>query len=199
MTTSNRKVPTAAAPSRSDLCSLPDDERQDRVEMIRRELLPYVKRSEKLPNGLAWEFDRDPDIHAKLEHFVAFERECCSGLDFTLQELPGVNTLRLLVEGKDAGAFEDLGGRMETGASAGGPAARLLKAGGFGFGAAFFVCCVLPMGIAALGGAALAAPLARLDAPSFVAAGSLAMAIPAWLFMGRRRSRGGASQCDHGC
>ena len=66
---------------------------------------------------------------------------------------------------------------------------RLTKAGGLGFAVSFFVFCVLPIGVAALGGAALTASLAKLDDPVIIAAGAAAVALPAWLLMKRRASR----------
>lgn len=94
------------------MCSLPTDALQDRLAMIRREILPHVKRTEMLPNGFICEFDRHSDLQAKLEDLVVFERTCCGGLAFDLQSLPDANTLRLTVIGADphSGIFEPFGG-----------------------------------------------------------------------------------------
>lgn len=94
------------------MCSLSADELQDRLAMIRRDILPHVKRTEVLPNGFICEFDQHAEFQSKLEDLVALERTCCGGLTFDLQSLPGANTLRLTVTGADphSGIFEPFGG-----------------------------------------------------------------------------------------
>ena len=83
--------------NREDVCSLPPAALDDRVAMIRRDILPLARRSEALANGRAWEFARDPALQSKLEALVAFERQCCSGIDWNLDVED--ETLRLRVEG----------------------------------------------------------------------------------------------------
>jgi hypothetical protein len=156
----------------SDVCSLPDDAYRARLDWIRSEFLPHVRRTEALPDGRAWEFDAT--MRAKLDALVALERECCSGLDWKVLDAAGGAGVRLEVHGVAPGAAQSLlaprgGGR------------RLAKAGGIGLIGALVVCCVLPqVGLAALGGAAFAAPLAGLDRPLPIAVVSLAMGGLAW-------------------
>ncbi len=99
----------------TEVCNLSKHERQDRIEMIRNEILPQVKRSEELENGLAWEFEPTPDMQAKLERLVALERQCCGGLQWSLGREPDSGRLRLAVEGVDprSGFFASLGARAE--------------------------------------------------------------------------------------
>ena len=79
---------TASDPGTSgceEVCNLPDDERHDRVAMIRREILPHVTRREALANGVAFEFQHTPGMEKTLEDLVTFERDCCSGLAWELR------------------------------------------------------------------------------------------------------------------
>ena len=51
------------------------------------------------------------------------------------------------------------------------------------------MCCVVPIGVAAVAGAAVAAPLAKLDDPLVISAASAVLAIPVWLWLKRRAAR----------
>ncbi len=67
--------------------------------MIRAEILPWVRRSEELANGLVWEFERTPAMEAKLAGWVELERQCCGGFDWSLEPRDASNALVLVVEG----------------------------------------------------------------------------------------------------
>ena len=175
------------------ICNLPEDERRERIAMLRRELLPRVQRSEPLPDdaGVALEFEPSPEIQQQLDDLVEFERQCCGGLDWGVEARADV--LRLTIEGvaPDSQFFRTLGvpprsegwhGRVREGA------ARFAKAGGLGVSAAFLLFCVVPIGIAAVGGASLAAWLGPLDHPAVVLVGGLALGVPAWRYLRRRES-----------
>ncbi len=69
-------------------------------------------------------------------------------------------------------------------------APRALRAIGIGFGGAFFVCCVLPVVVALVAGAAVAAPLALLDDPVILAVGTVVGAVFAWLYLRHRAHAG---------
>ena len=64
----------------------------------------------------------------------------------------------------------------------------MLKAGGLGFAGSFLVFCVLPIGVVALLGGAIAGPLMGLDNPWLVGAGSLVFGGLIFRF-GRRRAK----------
>ena len=183
-----------------EVCSLPSDQLQRRLAMIRREILPLVKKREKRPDGFVWDFEANPQVRAKLEELVAFERQCCSGLAWSLQRLQASNTLQLKVEGVDPNSsiFAFLNNPMPTDESRRSRLAGLAKAGGFGVAAAFFIFCLLPLGIAAAGGAVLAARLARLEDPVFLVVGSIAAAVPAWLLIRRRDAKKKGRTCGCG-
>jgi hypothetical protein len=85
------------------VCSLPEDALRERLAMLRREILPLVTRREALANGVAFEFADSPALERQLEELVAFERQCCSGLGWSLQR-PAAGVLRLCVEGLAPGA-----------------------------------------------------------------------------------------------
>jgi hypothetical protein len=79
----------------------------------------------------------------------------------------------------------------------------LAKAAGFGTLAGLVVCCVLPVGAAALVGAA-AAPLASLDQPGVIAGVALVFAAAAFAWQTRRHARApesdpAGSSCGSGC
>ena len=176
-------------PSFEAVCDLPPAALEERRALIRREILPLVKRNRELSDGFAWEFDPSPELRAKLDEWVAFERECCGGLEWEIEAPPDDSALRLRVRGIEphCGRLENFGGPAEH--PHGARVARLLKAGGLGIGISFTVFCVVPIAVAAVLGAGIAAPLARLDDPVVVAAGAVALAIPAWLVVRRREAR----------
>ena len=84
------------------VCSLPDNELKDRVARIRSELLPHVTGRRPLADGVAFDFAHTAAMEEALEDFVAFERECCSGLAWSLHR-PSARVLRLRVRGLAAG------------------------------------------------------------------------------------------------
>ncbi len=184
-----------------DVCSLSPEALEERRAAIRREIAPRIVAREELANGLACAFEASPAMRVKLEQLVALERQCCGGLAWRVEETAGGARLRLVIEGVDprSGFFDALGSAPERTAGAGGAVARVAKAGGIGAGIAFFVCCLLPMGLAARGGAALAAPFARLDQPAILGAGALAAMVPAWWWLRRRDARASAAGCGRGC
>jgi hypothetical protein len=177
-------------------CNLPEEELPDRIAAIRREILPHVKRTTQRAGEVSWEFDWSAALEAKLERFVAFERQCCGSLEFELRSEQERESrgLRLRVAGEGAEAFAALLERDER------RVRRLATAGGLGVGIAFFVCCVLPVAAAAVVGAAVAAPLASLDQPAVIAASAIVAGGAAWLLMRRREARGKATaSCGPDC
>ena len=113
-----------------DPCNLPEDELQARIRMIRAEILPHALGTDELPNGMTWDFDAGPDRRAQLEQLVEFERRCCSGLRWDVEEVAG-SRLRLVVEGVDPAKLRAALGGPEA-ESEGRSLRRLLKAGGLG-------------------------------------------------------------------
>lgn len=163
--------------SADDVCSLPPDELEARRRSIRAEILPFVERKLELPDGFACDFDSR--MKAKLEDLVALERGCCSSLDWKVLDLAG-GSVRLEVRGNGAAALARFLDDDDA-------PARLAKAGSVGVAGAFFLCCVLPkVALAAAGGGALAASLARLDHPLTIALLSFAFASLVWGLLRRR-------------
>ncbi len=176
-----------------DVCDLPTEALQDRLAMIRRGILPLATRREALSDGMVFEFKHAPAIQKTLEDFTEFERECCSSLTWNVRAIPG-EMLRFSVQGlpPTSDFFRVIDGPGE--AAAPGLLKRLTQAAGLGAGSALLLCCVLPMGVVALTGAAVAAPLAKLDDPMVISAGAAILAVPAWLWLGRRS--GSSSKTD---
>lgn len=170
-----------------DACSLSQPAFEDRLAWIRAEVLPHVQEREVLDDGVAWRFADEPELRAKLERLVALESDCCNSdaIRFELHA-PSGHDLRLEVHGVDPGHPLLRGPAADAGR-----VARVAKAGGLGAVGAFVLFCVVPMGIAAIAGAAVAAPLAGLESPFTLAAGSLAFGAVAW-WMLRRREAGKA-------
>jgi hypothetical protein len=92
-----------------EACNLSDDEYAARRAKLREGLMPLARGRENLSDGLALLFDRSAQRREQLEAFVAFERECCPGLEFSVRDTPGA--LRLEIRGIDpnASAFAGLG------------------------------------------------------------------------------------------
>ncbi len=151
----------------TDFCNLPEDELQERIKMIRSELLPLATGKDERANGCTWTFERNPELQRKLEELVEFERQCCSGLDWDLSE--GPSTLSLSVDGVAPSRIKSA-----------------LKAGGLGLGLSVFLFCVLPLGLAAFGGAAIAGHLARFDHPVALSMAAMLLALPIGYFLRRR-------------
>ena len=93
------------------ICNLSDEEHEARRTHLRETLFPQVRGREELSDGLAFRFDATPKMREELEAFVSFERECCPGLGFSLQDAPGA--LRLEIRGIDpqASVFAGIGPR----------------------------------------------------------------------------------------
>ena len=181
--------------SSEDVCKLPSEELQDRSDMLRRELIHLVIRREPLSDGVAFEFAYTPVMQKKLEDLVAFERNCCSALTWSLAR-PASDILRLSVRGltPDSDFFRGLGGG-EASSPMRGHVQRIAKAAGFGAVTGFLLCCVIPLGLAAALGTAVAAPFVWLDDPFVIAIAAVLLAVPAWLWMRRQA----ATVCTDGC
>jgi hypothetical protein len=154
--------------------------------MVRKEILPLVRHTAELPNGIAWEFDMDVKTRGMLEDFAAFERECCGSLEFGVESREDSNRLRLTIEGDRWAEFAALSSLAEATPQGTGFTAGIARAGALGFVASFLVCCVLPMAAAAIGAATLAASLARLDNPATITAIGFASAAGIWIYRRRR-------------
>ncbi len=182
---------TVSKTTPEDPCLLPTDERDARLAMLRQELLPRAVHRQALTDGVAWEFPADPDLRRKLDELVDFERVCCPGLTWELEET-AADRVRLRVGGLDPDS--------PLLASAGGEPApqgrRLpawLRSGGVGLGISFVLFCVVPVGLAAVGGAAVASQVSGLDDPLVIGAGAVGFGAVAFWFEHRRRRRGVAA------
>ncbi len=170
------------------VCTLPETSAGERAAMIRREILPYARSYTRIAYGFQLEFPRDPQNLRKLETWAELEGICCLEARFEISEHAG--GLRLTVNGIDpaGNAFTEL---RELGRRSRSPwdswIARITAAGGVGAVGAFLLLCVLPMGLIAVAGASVAGPLARLESPPALAAGTLVIGGGWWWW--RRRGR----------
>lgn len=183
-----------------EICTLPADGLGERLAWVRAEILAHAVSSERSADGIVWQLDDAPGLAAKLDHLVALERECCAGIVFEHAPAATAGRRRLAVHGIDpqASVFSSL-----HVAAAGPPelGARVAKAAGLGAALSLLVCCVLPIGVAALFGAGVAAPFASLDNPWGIAGAALLSGGAAFAWQGRNRTapKGGAEACGRNC
>ena len=169
------------------VCSLNNERLQERRAMVRAEILPHVTKAERIEGGFAVETEATPEMRQKLENLVALERRCCSSVDWDLSEVPG-GRVRLEVRGLDPDS-ELLGSLVEVSAPRSRTLLQVVRAGGLGLGVSFFVLCVLPIGLAALGGAALASRLSGLESPLTLALGAVLLGTASWALLRWREHR----------
>ena len=82
-----------------EICDLSDEDRETRRASLSKGLFAFVRRRQELPDGLALYFDETPEMRAELDEFVEFERDCCSGLGWSVRSELGA--LRLEIKGVD--------------------------------------------------------------------------------------------------
>jgi hypothetical protein len=170
------------------VCSLNDEQLEARRALVRAEILPHIGKAERIEGGFAIETDATPEMRQKLEDLVALERRCCSSVDWNLSEVPGASRVRLEVRGLDPDSGL-LGSLVDAPRSRSRALLRVAKAGSLGVAVSFFVLCVLPIGLAALGGAALASGLSSLESPLTLALGALLLGTATWALLRWREQR----------
>ena len=65
-------------------CSLSPPQLHARRESLARSLVPQIRESRELEEGLALGFSANDSIVDELAQFIDFERRCCSALEFKL-------------------------------------------------------------------------------------------------------------------
>jgi len=186
-----------------EVCTLPPSDLSERLEWIRREILPHATGQERLPDGVAWQLRDAPGLADRLDRLIELEADCCSSLSFT--QLPGSapGTRRLEIRGvdPDSAILQGLfpASPADPKPANAGVGRRLGRAAGLGTALSIFVCCVLPIGAAALLGATAAAPLASLDQPWIIAGSGLLFGSAAFVWQGRKRSARAAAEDPCGC
>ena len=170
------------------VCSLNDEQLEERRAMVRAEILPHVRKAERIEGGFAVETEATPEMRQKLEDLVALERRCCSSVNWDLSEDARAGRVRLEVRGLDPDSAL-LGSLVEASAPRTRTLSQVVKAGGLGLGGSFFVLCVLPIGLASLGGATLASRLSGLESPLTLALGALLLGSVTWALLRWRAQR----------
>jgi len=185
-----------AAPPIEEICNLPSHEREDRIAAFRLNILPLAAKRRASADGMTLEFEYSATLEKQLEELVEFERVCCSDLNWNLSRSPA-NGLSLTVSGIPPNS--PLLAHIEDESSPAQPSSgfvkKLAQSIVLGATAAVILCCAAPMALAAVVGVAIAAPFAQLDNPLTIAAGSFALAIPAWLWLKRRDARVSSCGC----
>lgn len=175
------------------VCTLDPAALTDRLAWIRETLLPHLAETERLLDGVALELRDVAGLAANIERWIALESDCCSGIRFERRTSRFAGRLRVEIHGVDPDRLAPLApltpGPVRSEKCT--PSARTelahgARAAGIGTLAALVVCCALPMTIGALGGAALAAPFARLDAPLPILATALLGSVVALAWQRRR-------------
>ena len=67
------------------MCRLSDDQLTTRLAEIRRDILPHIRKTHNLEDGLVLDFNDTPNLKTKFERLGALEQECCAGLRFEFQ------------------------------------------------------------------------------------------------------------------
>jgi hypothetical protein len=181
-----------------EVCNLPDEELEARRARVSQELFAFVRNREELPGGLALYFDETPEMRERLDEFVAAERVCCAGIDWSVRS--GSGALRLEISGIDptSAAFAEIGSNIAPTSDAGKPGGwpRLLRAVGLGSLGAVLVCCALPLGVAAVFGAT---SLLLLDNPWVIAGSAFGLGGLLWHWEGRRNAGRSEGESVSGC
>ena len=186
-----------------DICTLPPSDLQSRLEWMLREILPHAFGRERLPDGVAWELRAAPGLESRLDRLIELEAECCSSLSFTQQPGSAPNTRRLEIRGvdPDSSILQGLlpAAPADPKPTNAGVGRRLGRAAGLGTALGLFVCCVLPIGAAAVLGATAAAPFASLDQPWVIAGSALLFGGAVFLWQGRKRPQQASTEDPCGC
>lgn len=181
------------------ICNLSDEDLSVRRKELQEDLMPKARAKEALPNGVALSFPANVETREELDAFVAFERECCPGLGFNVRDTD--DGLRLEIIGLDAGSslFAGIPESSAAGSRTRGRWRMLLSSVGLGTVGALLICCVLPFGMIALLGTAVAAPLTSLDNPWIISGSALLLVALIWQWQRRREDARNAKASAGGC
>jgi hypothetical protein len=177
----------------NEICSLSPEDLEARRKELRTGLVPMARGKEKLPDGIALFFDSTAEMRRELDAFVAFENQCCPGVGFSVQEVPGALRLEITTGSSGASLFANLGidgvpswvGPDQAGARGW---LRLVRSAGLGAIGAFVLFCLVPIGLVAVLGAQLAAPFGALDNPWIIGSGALIFGGLLWRWERRREA-----------
>lgn len=172
-----------------EICNLDDQAFSQRLTALRDHgFFSRIRGRERLADGVALAFDKSPENREAVAEFVAFERKCCSSLNFEIREEP--DALHLDIRGIDPSSTL-FGANDEAAPATGFRWSRLLKSTAGGTVLSLTLCCVLPLGVVAIAGAAIAAPFAMLDNPYIIVANAAVIGAFLWR---RDRKRVAATQ-----
>jgi hypothetical protein len=182
-----------------EICNLSDEELDARRKELRAGLLARVERKEELSEGVALFFSAGSEMRGALDDFVAFERECCPGLDLSVADQKGALRLEIRGLAPQSDLFAGIGEASRSDATIRGGWRPLLSSAGMGTLGALIVCCVIPFALIAMLGTAVAAPLTQLENPWIISSSALAFAALIWTWRRRRDEARVESPPAKGC
>ncbi len=173
-----------SAPTDASFCTLSSSDYADRARWVREELLPHATNRIETATGMDLLFPDRERFGATLRDFVEHERSCCAGpVRFETRREPEGWVLEVTgarLQGSTLEIMPPERARRAAGLR------RLLAAGGVGAVGSLALFCGVPLAVAALGGAAAAAPLLRLDHPLVIGTGAVALSLGVWAYWRRR-------------
>lgn len=182
-----------------EICNLSEEELRVRRAELSTGLATKVRERRDLGDGVTLCFDATSEMREELDAFVAFERACCPTLGLSIREASGL--LQLEIRGVEPGSklFAGLGlvDLSEVASSSRWP--RILSAASLGTLGALALCCVFPIALVAVLGAAVAAPFTNLDHPGVISATALGLASGIWFWQRRRDQARAEAISGGGC
>jgi len=125
-----------------------------------------------------------------LEELVQFERQCCSTLSWSIEKSRVKGRLFLTVTGlhPDSPFFNSSDEEQisDFNNSARSKITRLIAASGVGIIGSLFVCCLLPIAVAVVASATIAAAFMQLDSPAFMVVTAGFIGVGMWYWLSRK-------------
>lgn len=78
-------------------CSLTEGEFRDRRALARQTILPHVKKSVRMADGIKLTFNASGPAREKIQEFVDLESQCCGFLTFTVNRITAGSKLELTI------------------------------------------------------------------------------------------------------
>ena len=85
--------------NKNQSCSLNSNDYQERMKMIREQILPHLIEMKELENGCQLRFQNDITLKDTIERFIELEKQCCNSLTLTLSEIEKETELSLMITG----------------------------------------------------------------------------------------------------
>ncbi len=158
-------------------CTLGEADQGRRKAELENGLADLIREARRLPDGYALRFAADPAARRAVDEFVAFERQCCSFMTYSVKEEGG--SVWLTMNGPEGTAeFVESWLPRTAAAPRGGAGPPFVRLGLIGTATALaaFVCCGTPILGAALAAVGLGAWSAAVAAGVDIGASALLIA-----------------------